>query len=86
MKPLALLLAVKSSIFRVIPLMRDARVPAALKASTIALGIVVVSPLDLFGDIPLLGALDDAALLSLLCYAFVRLAERHTAVRVPILR
>ncbi len=58
--------------------MRDTRVPFALKAGTLAVALLVVSPVDLFSDIPGLGLLDDAALLSLLCYWFVRLASRHT--------
>lgn len=70
-------MAVKSSIFRTVPLMRDERVPFALKGLTAALAILIVSPIDIFGDIPVLGLLDDAALLSLVCYWFVRLAARH---------
>lgn len=57
--------------------MRDVRVPLALKASTVAAALLIISPIDVFGDIPGLGLLDDAALLSLLCYWFVRLASRH---------
>lgn len=82
MTPLRLLLAAKTSVVRAIPLMRDTRVPAVLKALTIATGIVIVSPIDLFSDVPVLGLLDDAALLSLLCYVFVRLASRHISTSV----
>lgn len=57
--------------------MRDARVPFALKAGTLAVALLIISPLDVFGDIPGLGLLDDAALLSVLCYWFVQLASRH---------
>ncbi len=77
MRIFRLLLAVKSSLFRTVPLMRDARVPLALKAGTVALALLIVSPVDLFSDIPGLGLLDDAALLSLVCYWFVRLASQH---------
>ena len=77
MRPFRLLVAAKTSILRAIPLMRDARVPLALKGSTLAMAALIVSPIDLFGDIPVLGLLDDAALLSLLCYLFVRFATRH---------
>ena len=77
MRPMRLLIAAKTSVLRTIPLMRDARVPMALKGVTVALGLLIVSPIDLFGDIPVLGALDDVALLSLLCYLFVRFASRH---------
>ena len=79
MKPLRLLLAAKTSVLRTIPLMRDARVPFALKGLTLGLAILIVSPIDIFGDIPVLGLLDDAALLSLLCYWFVQFATRHVA-------
>lgn len=64
--------------FRTVPLMRDARVPLALKAGTLAAALLIISPVDLFGDIPGLGLLDDAALLSILCYWFVQFASRHT--------
>lgn len=56
---------------RVWPLMRDARVPVVLKTATIVLALLVISPLDLFGDIPVLGLFDDAALLTLLSMLFV---------------
>jgi uncharacterized membrane protein YkvA (DUF1232 family) len=56
--------------------MRDERVPLWLKVLTLAAAVVVVSPLDVFGDIPILGLLDDAALLLLLVNLFVLLAER----------
>lgn len=57
--------------------MRDSRVPTALKVGTVAIGLAVISPIDLFSDIPVLGALDDVALLTLLCMLFVRVAGRH---------
>ena len=57
-------------------LARDARVPVALKAGAVALGLLILSPLDVFGDIPVIGALDDAAMLFLLADVFVRLCPR----------
>ncbi len=72
-----LLLAAKTAIFRTVPLMRDARVPFALKLIAVTFGLLVISPIDIFGDIPVLGALDDAALLALLCVWFVSQAGRH---------
>jgi uncharacterized membrane protein YkvA (DUF1232 family) len=77
MRVLRLLGAARSAIARVIPLMRDARVPFALKFGTAAFAILILSPIDIFGDIPILGALDDAALLTLLCMWFVARAERR---------
>ncbi|HEY9181213.1 MAG TPA: hypothetical protein VIO32_10875 [Candidatus Baltobacteraceae bacterium] len=73
------------------PLMRDQRVPAALKTITAILALLIVSPLDIFGDIPVLGLLDDAVLLSLLCMLFVWFATQTieknvTPVERPRLR
>jgi uncharacterized membrane protein YkvA (DUF1232 family) len=85
MRLLRLFLAAKAAVLRAVPLMRDVRVPLPLKLTAAALALLVISPLDLFGDVPVLGALDDAALLALLCWWFVRLAERHVAP-VPVRR
>jgi uncharacterized membrane protein YkvA (DUF1232 family) len=63
---------------RIFPLMRDERVPLGLKIATGVMGLLIVSPLDVFGDIPVLGLLDDAVLLTLLAVAFVALATRMT--------
>ena len=51
----------------------DTRVSPLLKLGAAAAAIVVVSPVDVFGDIPLLGPIDDIALLMLLATMFVRL-------------
>ena len=56
--------------------MRDERVPAQLKVTAAILGVLIISPLDVFGDIPVLGLFDDAFLLTLLCAAFVWAATR----------
>lgn len=61
---------------RVLPLMRDERVPLTLKAGAAVLGLLIVSPLDVFGDIPVLGLFDDAVLLTILAGAFVFVARR----------
>ena len=75
--------------------MRDERIPLGLKAATGVLGLLIISPLDIFGDIPVLGLLDDAVLLSLLAMVFVaigtRLLEKNVTVKnvtpnVPRLR
>lgn len=60
---------------RVLPFMRDERVPFAWKAAAVTMGLLIVSPLDVFGDIPILGLLDDAVLLTLLAMAFVALCS-----------
>jgi uncharacterized membrane protein YkvA (DUF1232 family) len=72
---LRLLGAARLSIPRVFPLMRDRAVPFWLKAACVGLALLIVSPLDIFGDIPVLGLFDDAALLALLASAFVLVAE-----------
>jgi uncharacterized membrane protein YkvA (DUF1232 family) len=77
MRLLRLLFAAKAAIFRTVPLVRDAQVPLSLKVVAALIGLLIISPLDLFGDIPVLGALDDAALLTLLCVWFVSRAVRH---------
>lgn len=69
---------------RVLPLLRDSRVPGALKIGTGALALLIISPLDIFGDIPVLGMLDDAVLLTLLAMGFVALAARFIAQ--PVMR
>jgi uncharacterized membrane protein YkvA (DUF1232 family) len=85
MKLLRLLFAAKTAIFRTVPLIRDPRVPLTLKLVAAAIGLLVISPVDLFGDVPVLGALDDAALLTLLCMWFVSQAARHVEP-VPVRR
>jgi uncharacterized membrane protein YkvA (DUF1232 family) len=77
MRVLRLLLAAKTAIFRTVPLMRDARVPMGLKLAAAAAGVLVISPIDIFSDIPVLGAFDDAALLALLSMWFVSQAAKH---------
>lgn len=85
MKLLRLLLAAKAAIFRTVPLVRDPRVPLALKLFAAAIGLLIISPIDLFGDVPVLGAIDDGALLTLLCMWFVSQASRHVEP-VPVRR
>jgi uncharacterized membrane protein YkvA (DUF1232 family) len=80
-----LLLAAKTAIFRTVPLVRDARVPTSLKLIAAAIALLVISPIDVFSDIPVLGALDDAALLTLLCMWFVAQASKHVEP-VPVRR
>jgi len=63
---------------RIVPLVRDARVPLWFKAGALCAALLIISPLDIFGDIPVLGLLDDAVLLALLVNLFVMVAERWT--------
>ncbi len=64
---------------RVLPLLRDARIPLRIKIVAGLAALFIVSPLNLLGDIPLLGFLDDAALLLLLAHWFVGYGERMLA-------
>jgi uncharacterized membrane protein YkvA (DUF1232 family) len=68
------------------PLLRDERVPGGLKVITGFLAVLIVSPLDVFGDIPVLGLLDDAVLLTLLCMLFVWLAMQAIEKNVTPVR
>lgn len=77
MRLIRLFQAARKALPRTIPLLRDARVPLALKLIAALGALLIVSPMDIFGDIPVLGALDDAALLTFLCVWFVRFASRH---------
>jgi uncharacterized membrane protein YkvA (DUF1232 family) len=85
MRIVRLFFAAKTAIFRTVPLMRDTRVPLVLKLVAAAIALLVVSPIDVFGDIPVLGALDDAALLTLLCMWFVSQAAKRVEP-VPVRR
>lgn len=79
MKIFRTLSAARRELPRVIPLYRDARVPLWAKIAAIAAALLVVSPLNILGDIPLLGFFDDAALLAFVVHYFVRFAEGRIA-------
>ncbi|MFN2448739.1 MAG: hypothetical protein ABR508_02960 [Candidatus Baltobacteraceae bacterium] len=80
-----LLLAAARNWKRVVPLMRDGRVPLVLKIGAGVLAALIVSPFDVFGDIPIIGLFDDALLLTLLCSLFVHVAGRTAAyAQVPV--
>ena len=78
MKTLRALYFARRNFLRVLPLMRDARVPMVLRGTVIGLALFIVSPLNILGDIPLIGFLDDAALLALLATWFVSRADIYT--------
>jgi len=61
---------------RLVPLMRAARVPLWSKIATAVVALLVISPLNLFGDIPGLGFIDDATMLLFVVHVFVNFAER----------
>jgi uncharacterized membrane protein YkvA (DUF1232 family) len=85
-KALRYISVVRSALPRLLPLMRDARVPQWLKAGTVVGALVIISPLDLFGDIPILGILDDVTLLAILATVFVNLATKMLQVAEPPMR
>ncbi|HLJ83717.1 MAG TPA: hypothetical protein VKT51_06050 [Candidatus Eremiobacteraceae bacterium] len=70
---LKLLWGLRSFGTKVAQLFLDRRVSPGLKAGTALAAVLIVSPLDLFADVPVLGVLDDVALLWLLALLFVRL-------------
>ncbi len=74
-----LLFTSRRSLARIPALVQSARVPMRLKLMALALALFILSPLNILGDIPLLGIVDDMALLALLVNWFVRTAERHEA-------
>jgi uncharacterized membrane protein YkvA (DUF1232 family) len=52
-------------------LYRDARIPGWLKLAGVAGAVLIISPLDVFSDIPLLGPIDDIALLIMFAQMFI---------------
>ncbi|GAC1533051.1 MAG: hypothetical protein NVS2B8_22020 [Vulcanimicrobiaceae bacterium] len=77
--------AARREVPRILPLMRDARVPIGAKIATVLAALFVLSPLNILGDIPLLGFLDDAALLLFVAHTFVKYADgRLTAPFTPM--
>jgi len=77
MRVFRLLSSARTLLPRVFPLMRHPGVPLAAKVATVVGAMFIVSPLDILGDIPVIGFIDDAILLSLLGTAFVRFGESH---------
>lgn len=67
-----LLWAMRGTGLRVVRLFLDRRVHPGLKLLTALAGIIIISPIDLFADVPGLGMIDDTLLLALLAWLFVR--------------
>ncbi|MDQ6929508.1 MAG: hypothetical protein M3126_02415 [Candidatus Eremiobacteraeota bacterium] len=61
----------------VLPLLRDSRVPISLKVTAAGLALLVFTPVNFLGYIPLVGFFDDAALLILIATWFSRAAVKH---------
>ncbi|MDQ2662714.1 MAG: DUF1232 domain-containing protein [Candidatus Eremiobacteraeota bacterium] len=77
MRFLTRLFRARASLLRVHPLMRDARVSTSLKLGVAGVALVILSPVNILGDIPVIGFLDDALLLTMLATWFVKLATRQ---------
>ena len=74
--------AIKRELPRVVPLFRDPAVPMWAKLLTICAALFIVSPLNILGDLPLLGFFDEAALLALVIHRFVSYAESRSSAYV----
>lgn len=58
-------------------LLRDPRVPMWLKAAAVGGAAFTLSPLNILGDIPVIGVVDDVALLGVISQVFINLAPKH---------
>lgn len=79
MRIIRILLHSRRTLPRLPGLLASGYVPLHLKVLVVFLALLIVSPLNIFGDIPILGFVDDAVLFALLLEWFVRAAERHEA-------
>lgn len=79
MNILRLLSTAVSEVPRLVPLVKDERVPLWSKVLLGVVALLVISPLNLFGDIPGLGFIDDATLLLFVVHVFVNFAEKRLA-------
>ncbi len=88
MKLFRLFFSLRTTAVRAFELFGDKRIPLRLKVLTLLAAVFILSPLNILGDIPLIGILDDAALLALLLNWFVRSGEPHLSglgiVRPPV--
>ena len=82
MKIFRTLSAARRELPRVLPLFRDSRVPTWAKVAAVIATIFIVSPLNILGDIPLLGFFDDAVFLGVVVHFFVRFAENQIANQI----
>lgn len=62
---------------RVPALLASGHVPLRVKLVALGAALLILSPLNILGDIPLLGIADDVALLGMLMAWFVRTAEAY---------
>jgi uncharacterized membrane protein YkvA (DUF1232 family) len=62
-------------------LMRQRAVPLHLKLIAGGLALLILSPINILGDIPFLGLFDDVALLALLAAWFTNAAARYMSAQ-----
>ena len=77
MRLIRTLFLARRSLTRVVPLLRDERVPISLKIAAGVLVLLVFTPLNILGYIPIVGFFDDAALLMVISTWFVGAAGKH---------
>lgn len=82
MKLFRTLFFARRKLMAVLPLMKDERVPLTLKGLAVLLAILVFSPMNFLGYIPIIGLFDDAALLMFISTWFVNEATKHTVRNV----
>lgn len=68
----------RRKLMAVLPLMKDERVPVSLKGLAVVLAVLVFTPVNFLGYIPVIGLFDDAALLMFISSWFVGEATKHT--------
>ena len=79
MNPIRTLMAAVREVPRLLPLMRNPSVPTAAKFAAVAAAGLILSPLDIFQAIPILGQVDDVVLLGYVIHMFVKFAEKSLA-------
>jgi uncharacterized membrane protein YkvA (DUF1232 family) len=79
MRLIRLLATSRRSLVRLPRLLLSEAVPLRYKLLVVGLTLLIISPLNIFGDVPFLGILDDVVLFGLLVDWFVRTAERAIA-------
>lgn len=84
MRILRTLFLARRNLGGVLPYMRDVRVPNHLKIGAVALALLVFTPLNVLGYIPVVGFFDDAALLMLIASWFVAASTRHVEKNVSL--
>ena len=72
MRLLRLIFTFRLTAARSLAAFADGRVPLRLKMAALGAAIFIVSPLNILGDIPLLGIVDDGTLLLLASAWFAR--------------